>query len=330
MIDSKLWFNDLFSWLPDSPLAAHEEILKSSIGHVLEEKLHGDMPRWHAALNSLPDIDVSTVSLNQSALHLHSTSPLSPEKKHQLYTSLKGLSPWRKGPFNFFGETIDTEWRSDWKWDRIAPHLSPLNGRLVLDVGCGSGYHCWRMLGAGARRIIGIDPSKLFMLQLQAFKRYAGQHLPVDLLPLKMEEFPQKTKAFDTVFSMGVLYHRKSPLEHLEELFHSLRPGGEMVLETLVVDGDKHTVLVPEDRYAMMRNVWFLPSTDHLLLWLKRLGFKHARAVDMNQTSTAEQRSTEWMQYQSLTDFLCPKDHRKTIEGHPAPLRTAIIAQRPF
>ncbi len=58
--------------------------------------------------------------------------------------------PWRKGPFSLYGVNIDTEWRSDWKWDRVLPHLSPLKGRLVLDVGCGGGYHMWRMLGEGA------------------------------------------------------------------------------------------------------------------------------------------------------------------------------------
>ena len=32
--------------------------------------------------------------------------------------------------------------RSDWKWDRIKEHISPLKNRLILDVGCGSGYLC--------------------------------------------------------------------------------------------------------------------------------------------------------------------------------------------
>src|SRR5690554_7979696 len=92
---------------------------------------------------------------------------------------------------------------------------------------------------------------------------------------------------------MGVLYHRKSPLEHLQELKGALKNGGELVLETLVVEGDIHTALMPEDRYAMMRNVWFIPSTDMLLLWCRRVGFKNARVVDLNQTSTEEQRSEE-------------------------------------
>ena len=71
---------------------------------------------------------------------------------HDLRSLLMQLKPWRKGPFSLFDAFIDTEWRSDWKWQRLAPHISSLQGRTVLDVGCGSGYHCWRMRGAGATR----------------------------------------------------------------------------------------------------------------------------------------------------------------------------------
>ena len=69
-----------------------------------------------------------------------------------LHRHLHALQPWRKGPFSLFGVQIDTEWRSDWKWNRVAPHLSPLAGRRVLDVGCGNGYYGWRMCAAGAAR----------------------------------------------------------------------------------------------------------------------------------------------------------------------------------
>ncbi|VEI46073.1 tRNA mo(5)U34 methyltransferase [Actinobacillus equuli] len=84
----------------------------------------------------------------------------------------------------------------------------------------------------------------------------------------------QPLAAFDTVFSMGVLYHRKSPLDHLSQLKAQLVKGGELVLETLVIDGDVNTCLVPADRYAKMKNVYFIPSIDCLINWLEKVGFK--------------------------------------------------------
>ncbi|MEN9464710.1 MAG: hypothetical protein RL217_891 [Pseudomonadota bacterium] len=323
------WFFDLLAFMRQSELAPWAEILPAQLHAVLSENEHGDQGRWLDALQKLPEISEVSADLNSACLALTSAA-CSENQQADLEAGLRGLMPWRKGPFQFFNTYIDTEWRSDWKWDRVAPHIQPLENRLVLDVGCGSGYHMWRMLGAGAKRVIGVDPSRLFLMQFQAYKKYAmaaGMAAPIDLLPLKMEDVPAKLKAFDTVFSMGVLYHRKSPLEHLQELKDALREGGELVLETLVVEGDVHSLLMPEDRYAMMRNVWFIPSVEMLLLWYRRVGFKNARLVDLNHTSLQEQRQTDWMRFNSLADFLDPADSSRTVEGYPAPLRAVIVAQ---
>ena len=324
------WFDELITSMGEGKLAPWAEVLPQQLREVLVNKEHGDQQRWLDALNSLPVIDDVVADLTACDLRL-SSAVINAEQQQQVHDGLKGLMPWRKGPFQFFDTHIDTEWRSDWKWQRVLPHLSPLKNRVVLDVGCGSGYHMWRMLGEGAYRVVGVDPSRLFLMQFQAMKRYlqSAQTAPLraDLLPLKMEDVPPRLKAFDTVFSMGVLYHRKSPLEHLQELKDALKPGGELVLETLVIDGELGATLMPEDRYAMMRNVWFLPSAETLLLWCRRIGFKNARVVDLNQTSLQEQRSTDWMQYNSLQDFLDPNDTSKTAEGYPAPLRAVIIAE---
>lgn len=326
------WFDPLLNSMQEegSLLAPWAKVLPDQLKQLFEKRPHGDQIRWMEALENLPEIDVDSADLNSAAIALNA-SQLSDVTSTQLHDSLKGLMPWRKGPFQFFDCFIDTEWHSDWKWDRVSPHISDLKGRTVLDVGCGSGYHMWRMLGEGAHRVVGVDPSRLFLNQFQAFKQYAQQAseqpLKIDLLPFKMEDVPAKLKAFDTVFSMGVLYHRKSPIEHMQELKDALKPGGELVLETLVIEGELGQVLMPEDRYAMMRNVWFLPSSETLLLWARRVGFKHCKIVDESVTSLEEQRSTDWMQYQSLVDFLDSDDTSKTAEGYPAPRRATLIAQ---
>jgi tRNA (mo5U34)-methyltransferase len=238
------------------------------------------------------------------------------------------LHPWRKGPFSLFGVDIDTEWRSDFKWDRLSGAIDPLEGRRVLDVGCGSGYHCWRMKGAGAAEVIGIDPTPLFVLQFKAIQHYLNID-SVHVLPLALEQLPPKLKSFDTTFSMGVLYHRRSPMDHLTDLRDTLAPGGQLVLETLVVEGGEDTVFVPPDRYARMGNVWFLPSPAALMKWMSKTGFIDVELVDLNQTTVAEQRSTEWMTFYSLSNFLDSDDHNKTVEGHPAPRRAIITARLP-
>lgn len=325
------WFDNLLAGMQEtgSGLEPWAEVLRAQLIDVLVTHEHGDQQRWSNALHTLPEIPGVTCDLNSLNLQICSEEALPDSITSGVHTGLEGLIPWRKGPFHVLDTFIDTEWRSDWKWQRVAPHLSSLEGRRVLDVGCGSGYHIWRMLGEGARQVIGVDPSRLFLMQFQAIKFYVEQavgQVPAHLLPLKMEDVPLRLKAFDTVFSMGVLYHRKSPIEHLEELKGALRPGGELVLETLVIDGPLGQVLMPEDRYAMMRNVWYIPTPETLLLWCRRVGFKNPRVVDLNQTSMDEQRTTEWMKFNSLNDFLDPNDPTRTTEGYPAPLRAVVIA----
>jgi tRNA (mo5U34)-methyltransferase len=299
--------------------------LPARLQQIFAGETHGDFQRWQAVVHALPQLSPGSVDL-LDAVRIGDNDQLEEALRLDLQERLQLLHPWRKGPYNLYGVEIDTEWRSDWKWERLQHEIAPLHNRAVLDVGCGNGYHCWRMLGAGARLVIGIDPTLLSVMQFQAVKKLYAQQVEVYVLPLGIEDVPPELKLFDTVFSMGVLYHRRSPLDHLLELKACLRPGGELILETLVVAGGVDTVLMPAQRYAQMRNVWFLPSCDVLQLWLSRCGFKNIRLVNVAKTTVEEQRSTEWMRFHSLRDFLDPNDADLTCEGLPAPVRAVFIA----
>jgi tRNA (mo5U34)-methyltransferase len=85
-------------------------------------------------------------------------------------------------------------------------------------------------------------------------------------------------------------------------------------------------VLFPQPRYARMRNVWAIPTIESLLGWLTQAGFKTPCLVDVSATTTAEQRSTEWMRFDSLAEALSPADARQTLEGYPAPTRALLLA----
>jgi tRNA (mo5U34)-methyltransferase len=318
-------YQPLYNTLLDAKADAWVKLLPRQLATAFDLNRHGTLSQWQAAIDRLPKLTTTHRLLDAGAVQIGRSTDLPEVDRIELELQLKALQPWRKGPYNLFGIKIDTEWRSDWKWDRLKNHISPLNHRLVLDVGCGNGYHCWRMLGAGAKMVIGIDPLLLNVMQFQMVRNLHGE-APVYVLPLGIEELPYGLKAFDTVFSMGVLYHRRSPIDHLLELRDCLQPDGELVLETLVIDGRLGEALLPEGRYAKMRNVWFLPSCETLMSWLKRCGFKNIRLIDVTPTSVEEQRSTEWMQLHSLKDFLSAENPQLTCEGLPAPKRAIIIA----
>ena len=298
----------------------------TALGDAIRLRLrHGDYPRWRAAVDDLPLITADDVRFADT---VQVAGALSGSDRERLIKSLETLRPWRKGPFDLCGVTIDTEWRSDWKWQRVRPHVD-LAGHRVLDVGCGNGYYGWRMLEAGAASVTGIDPSLLYVMQ-HAAVNHIVQHPDHNVAPLSLEDLdalePSQLVPFDTAFSMGVIYHRRDPVAHLQSLARVLRPGGRLVLETLTT-GDEPS-LVPGERYARMRNVWCVPGLDALTAWLTGSGFRRVAVVDLAPTSLKEQRSTHWMPFESLAQALDPNDPSRTVEGYPAPVRAVVTAYR--
>ena len=321
---SGLNYQPLIDALQGTGLQRWADALQEQLPDNLSLARYGDLPRWLQALQELPAIAVESIDLNSAVVSVHGEYG----DRDALREQLKKFHPWRKGPFSLAGVEIDTEWRSDLKWSRLVDAIEPLADRTVLDVGCGSGYHCWRMGGENAALTIGIEPTPLFVMQYWALQRYINNPR-VWVVPQRIEQVPDSLRAFDTVFSMGILYHRRSPFEHLQNLREALRPGGQLVLETLVVDEAVGDCLVPVGRYAKMGNVWFIPSVSSLTGWLTKMKFRDVHVVDVSVTSLEEQRSTEWMTFESLSDFLDPEDRSKTVEGYPAPRRAVLTATAP-
>ena len=171
---------------------------------------HGDYPRWAAAIANLPPMTEITTSYGDTVRVNGSTDTA------RLEAALRVLHPWRKGPFRIGGISIDTEWRSDWKWRRLSGSLGRIDGARVLDIGCGNGYFGWRLLEAGASEVVGIDPTLLFCMQHLALQTYIND--PRNwVLPLGVDELPGTTQ-FDLVLSMGVIYHRREPQMHVQKL----------------------------------------------------------------------------------------------------------------
>lgn len=333
----KALYDTLFDLAQHYPIA-YEWLKKLPdwLSTIKNKDRYAHAPYYESVINKLPEVLPNDIDLNHACITAKVAFEHSDYRKTEAL--LKNLMPWRKGGFIIGDEThqihIDTEWRSDLKWDRVLPHISDLSGKRVLDVGGGSGYHGFRMLGAGASSVVVIDPSCLFYHQFMAIRHFLGEmtnrfgQSPIHFIPVGLEELPNGG-LFHTVFCMGVLYHRASPFDCLLQLKNQLLKGGELVLETLVVEGDENTVLVPKDRYAMMNNVYFLPSVAALTLWLEKAGFVDVHCVDISTTTSDEQRATDWMTYHSLSDFLDPDDDSKTVEGYPRPVRAVMVAKKP-
>ncbi len=284
--------------------------------------------RLSRALEMLPRVNAPPIDVDRDCIRIGTPADLDPAARARLYEALGALKPWRKGPFDIFGIRVESEWDSAVKWNRLADHLGSQAGRRVLDIGSSCGYYLFRLASRRPAVALGIEPTLNLYYQYRALSRYLP--LPgVGCLPLKLEELPPMAGGFDTVLCMGILYHRRSPLDTLQRIRRLMAPGGQLVIETLIIDGDTPTALFPETRYACMNNVYFIPTIPCLSHWLGRCGFGDVRCVDVSRTTSREQRRTEWIDTQSLADFLDPDDPARTREGYPAPVRAMVLAGAP-
>lgn len=277
-------------------------------------------------VEKLSQYRAESADFNSDTVKIGSAQEISSEERENLRAGLMELWPWRKGPFEVFGIFIDTEWRSNLKWDRIKNSITPLYRRHILDIGSSSGYYMFRMMEHNPGFIMGIEPYSVFYYQFNLLSSISGAE-NLYTLPIRFEEMYIPGKKFNTVFCMGILYHRISPVEFLKSIRLIMTADGELVLETLILEGESHTCLYPTGRYAKMQNIYFIPTLPVLESWLKKAGFRETACIDISTTTEFEQRETEWVKTESLKDFLDPGDRSRTIEGYQAPVRAVIIAR---
>lgn len=303
------------------------EILARSCEQEIKKFTNPNTRNFLAAFEKLPELNTTHIEFNDT-ITIGRTTEITTEQKIGLTHALEGLIPWRKGPFNLFGVDIDTEWQSQQKWNRIAPHLPPLENKTLLDIGSNSGYYMFRMAKFNPKLVLGVDPSQLFFFQFLALQRYANQ-ANLAMLPTKSENLSGLKSGFDGLFSMGILYHQRHPIAHLKSLAELLKPKGWAVVETLIMPESGPWAFCPHPTYAKMPNVHFIPTRDLTQQWLSQAGFKTVKHLWTTPTTTQEQGATAWTRgFVSLEDFIHPTLPNHTIEGYPGPLRAAFLAEK--
>jgi tRNA (mo5U34)-methyltransferase len=304
--------------------------LRAASAEQLNHPNYVSLPGLLERLPSAADFDHPLfVDLDSDHITIGTRTDVTDEQFSRLEDAIRGLHPWRKGPFRLFGFEIDAEWRSNLKWDRIKPALGDLRGRKILDVGCGNGYYMFRAAAHNPALVLGLDPSVAFFYAFELIQRFLHREY-LQYERLGHEHLPLFDQAFDIAICMGIVYHHRSPLDILRNLREAIRVGGFAIIESQTLPGDGSLALFPEDRYAKARNVYFVPTRDCLINWIKRAGFKNVELVAHTRVTSDEQRQTPLMTYESLSDFLDPENRNLTVEGYPAPYRTVVRAERKF
>ena len=287
---------------------------------------HGNLEQWKNILTKLPDISTNYLDFSKECIQIGNPKEINLSQLKILEKGLLNLRPWRKGPFNIFGLEVDSEWRSEKKWQRIEDYLPKIKGMRIGDIGCSNGYYSYKLLKLEPELIVGMDKTSLFIIQFLATKFYAKQIQELIILPCSAEEFNPEFIDFDLLLSMGILYHAKNPSNHLASLQRLVKKNGYIILETIISNLKQNINIEKNQTYAGMSNIGTIFTKDNLIKLLNVSGFKNIQVINDSFTNISEQRTTKWMQGKSLSDFIL--SNGDTLEGYPPVCRTIFIAQK--
>ncbi len=316
-------------YLSSMPQADHNAIL--ALSKKFQERFNQNKKgflRFREPYESLLGLTAQFLDFDKDHVTIGARAEIDDQLHQKVYTVLKEFMPWRKGPFDVFGIEVDAEWQSQRKWARVAPVLPDLTDKVIADIGCSNGYYMFRMAAQKPKCVLGFEPYVQHYFAFKTLNQLAGQK-NLFIEPFGVEDITMFAETFDVVFLMGIIYHRISPIEMLRDIRNSMKSGATLILESQAIPGDDPVALFPEKTYAKVPGTYFVPTASCLANWLGRVGFENVEYFASHPMSSEEQRKTDWMTFESYSDFIDSVNPLLTIEGYPAPIRIFFKATAP-
>ncbi|WP_109700452.1 class I SAM-dependent methyltransferase [Chitinophaga deserti] len=138
------------------------------------------------------------------------------------------------------------------EWSVLRKMLPPLEGKTVLDLGCGFGWHCRYAREQGAAQVTGIDISEKMLEQA----RQATSDEAITYRRLAIEDIDYPAGSFDVVLSSLALHYVAPYADVCRKVFSCLQPGGSFVLST------EHPIFT-----ALPQQDWYTDAAGKRLHW---------------------------------------------------------------
>lgn len=128
------------------------------------------------------------------------------------------------------GDSRSTEKLARLGLNLIASAPNPLAGLSVLDIGCNEGFFCIEAVRQGATRVLGIDQNPKI---IEAAKRRSDK---AEFLCRSWWEIPDEQ--FDVIFFLSAIHYETDQKRLLAKLLQHLKPGGTLILECGIAQGN--------------------------------------------------------------------------------------------
>lgn len=111
------------------------------------------------------------------------------------------------------------------EWHQLKPLFPSLQGKTVLDLGCGYGWHCTFAAERGAAQVLGLDLSEKMIEE--AKKRNAKKQIKYRICGIEEYEYPEKM--WDCVVSNLALHYIENIKEIFRKVYETLKVGGTFI-----------------------------------------------------------------------------------------------------
>jgi tRNA (mo5U34)-methyltransferase len=246
--------------------------------------------------------------------------------KKEIELKIKELGPWQ---YNIDINGIQTTpTQSNYlkkRWESIEPYIpDSLNGKTVLDLGCGAGHFSIKMKQRGAD-VLGVDWYKKTHDQA----KFAAEVLDLNI-QYKLENIYEflirNKKVFDYVLFLGVFYHLRYPLLALDKIGEIAKE--KLYFQTIVTDSDSSDVELEipnnitngnskifknstfpkmyfiEKKMTNAYNNWFVCNSNAVRAILRSSGFTNIISSDMGFFICEPiKNKPEWRASHSISDI---------------------------
>lgn len=209
------------------------------------------------------------------------------------------------------------------EWESLQKMLPDFQGKSVLDLGCGYGWHCLYAAEEGANRVLGIDLSEKMLEVAQKKAENAGAKV-ISYQCMAMEEYEYPMDTFDVVISSLALHYVADLPEVYRKVYQTLRAGGDFIFSV------EHPIFT-----AYGNQDWIYDEAGKILHWPVDHYFQEGsrEAVFLGETVTKQHRTlTGWLQPLLEAGFqirqLCepqPPEHMMGIPGMKDELRRPMM-----
>ncbi len=120
--------------------------------------------------------------------------------------------------------------------------LPDLNGKSVLDLGCGYGHNCVDFVNRGANRVVGIDISE----KMLAVAEKESVNDKIEYRNMSMTDISKLAETFDFIYSSLAFHYVKDFDTFAKDMYSVLNAGGQLLFSqehpiiTATVDGAGH------------------------------------------------------------------------------------------